>query len=308
MPPPVSAAAPSLWWRIAARRVSPSTWGWCSPSPQLRAQVLAGRRRPAPGFYAPTLGDNSGQRQADVLLSVTPPPDARHPGGGHHRRLQRGEPWNQQAVARGIGVPSSRITDLAQQPGEGVRRHPAVGRAPPHTHVRLVKALLRAAWWLDAQQGSTGARRRPGCWQTRVRGGRRGGDRQLHDRHLRYGRGTSARCRSFNVFFRHHATYPYYSDAIWYPDQMRRWGPDPRRPSRTPGSSRVAKAVYQRRASIARPPGPHRRGQAQGHRLPRLCPASRAIAAPDGFIGGLIYDGPPPQRLSAAVRHRPPGR
>ncbi|WP_239649944.1 hypothetical protein [Methylocucumis oryzae] len=28
----------------------------------------------------------------------------------------------------------------------------------------------------------------------------------------------------FNVFFRNHATYPYYSDAIWYLTQMRRWG------------------------------------------------------------------------------------
>ncbi|OZG69833.1 nitrate ABC transporter substrate-binding protein, partial [Hahella sp. CCB-MM4] len=28
----------------------------------------------------------------------------------------------------------------------------------------------------------------------------------------------------FNVFFRHNATYPYYSDAIWYLTQMRRWG------------------------------------------------------------------------------------
>ena len=28
----------------------------------------------------------------------------------------------------------------------------------------------------------------------------------------------------FNVFFRYFATYPYYSDAIWYLTQMRRWG------------------------------------------------------------------------------------
>ena len=28
----------------------------------------------------------------------------------------------------------------------------------------------------------------------------------------------------FNVFFRYNATYPFYSDAIWYLTQMRRWG------------------------------------------------------------------------------------
>ena len=31
-------------------------------------------------------------------------------------------------------------------------------------------------------------------------------------------------CPDFNVFFRYNATYPYYSDAIWYLTQMRRWG------------------------------------------------------------------------------------
>jgi nitrate/nitrite transport system substrate-binding protein len=28
----------------------------------------------------------------------------------------------------------------------------------------------------------------------------------------------------FNVFFRYNATYPYYSDCIWFLTQMRRWG------------------------------------------------------------------------------------
>ena len=28
----------------------------------------------------------------------------------------------------------------------------------------------------------------------------------------------------FNVFYRYFATYPYYSDAVWYLTQMRRWG------------------------------------------------------------------------------------
>jgi nitrate/nitrite transport system substrate-binding protein len=28
----------------------------------------------------------------------------------------------------------------------------------------------------------------------------------------------------FNVFYRYYATYPFYSDAVWYLTQMRRWG------------------------------------------------------------------------------------
>ena len=31
----------------------------------------------------------------------------------------------------------------------------------------------------------------------------------------------------FNVFYRYHATYPYYSDGVWFLTQMRRWGQIP---------------------------------------------------------------------------------
>ena len=39
-----------------------------------------------------------------------------------------------------------------------------------------------------------------------------------------YERGDVRSVPDFNVFFRYNATYPYYSDAIWYLTQMRRWG------------------------------------------------------------------------------------
>ena len=39
-----------------------------------------------------------------------------------------------------------------------------------------------------------------------------------------YEKGDKRPMPDFNVFFRHNATYPYYSDAIWYLTQMRRWG------------------------------------------------------------------------------------
>lgn len=31
----------------------------------------------------------------------------------------------------------------------------------------------------------------------------------------------------FNVFYRYHATYPFYSDGVWFLTQMRRWGQIP---------------------------------------------------------------------------------
>jgi nitrate/nitrite transport system substrate-binding protein len=39
-----------------------------------------------------------------------------------------------------------------------------------------------------------------------------------------YEKGDKREVPDFNVFFRYNATYPYYSDAIWYLTQMRRWG------------------------------------------------------------------------------------
>jgi len=39
-----------------------------------------------------------------------------------------------------------------------------------------------------------------------------------------YGKGDVRAMPDFNVFFRYFATYPYYSDAVWYLTQMRRWG------------------------------------------------------------------------------------
>jgi hypothetical protein len=72
-----------------------------------------------------------------VLLSVTPPPQM--PAtleAGTIAGYCVGEPWNQQAVAKGIGVPV--ITDdeiWKQQPGKGVRRHRGNGPSEPqHPH------------------------------------------------------------------------------------------------------------------------------------------------------------------------------
>ena len=75
---------------------------------ELRYWLAAGGIHP--GYYAPHKGDTSGQLQADALLSVTPPPQmpATLEAGTIYGYCV-GEPWNQQAVFKGIGVPV--ITD-----------------------------------------------------------------------------------------------------------------------------------------------------------------------------------------------------
>lgn len=231
VPPPVSAAALKPVVAEYRQGGKPFNMGMVFPvSPhnyELRYWLAAGGLHP--GFYAPRLGDNSGQRQADVLLSVTPPPQM--PAtleAGTIAGYSVGEPWNQQAVARGIGVPVITDNEIWRNNPEkvfGVTRQWA--ERHPNTHVRLVKALLRAAWWLDADDNGN----RRAAAKLLAKPEYVGADEQVIASSMtgtfEYARGDKRQVPDFNVFFRHHATYPYYSDAIWYLTQMRRWGQIP---------------------------------------------------------------------------------
>ncbi len=102
-----------------------------------------------PGMYTDT--DTTGTVGADVLLSVTPPPqmpatlEAGTIGG-----YCVGEPWNQQAVIRGIGVPVTTNYDIWKNNPEKVFGvSDAWAQKNPKTHVALVKALILAGQWLD---------------------------------------------------------------------------------------------------------------------------------------------------------------
>jgi len=73
---------------------------------ELRYWLAAGDIHP--GFYS--RNDISGQIAADALLSVTPPPQMPFTmEAGTIYGYSVGEPWNQQAVLKGVGVPV--ITD-----------------------------------------------------------------------------------------------------------------------------------------------------------------------------------------------------
>jgi nitrate/nitrite transport system substrate-binding protein len=97
----------------------------------------------------------------------------------------------------------------------------------PNTHVALVKALIRAGMWLDANNGAN----RKEAAQILSRSEYVGADYRVIANSMtgtfEYGRGDKRAVPDFNVFFRHFATYPYYSDAVWYLTQMRRWGQIP---------------------------------------------------------------------------------
>jgi len=189
---------------------------------ELRYWLAAGGLHP--GYYSAS--DVSGQIQADVLLSVTPPPQmpATLEAGTIHGYCV-GEPWNQQAIFRDIGVPVITDYEIWRNNPEkvfGVTR--AWAEANPNTHTALVKALIRAAVWLDA---GGGANRREAV-DILARPDYVGADADVIANSMtgtfEYAKGDVRSLPDFNVFFRYHATYPYYSDAVWYLTQMRRWG------------------------------------------------------------------------------------
>ena len=75
-----------------------------------------------PGLYSPE--DVSGQIGADALLSVTPPPQM--PAtleAGTIYGYSVGEPWNQAAVFKGIGVPVITDYEIWKNNPKGVRHH-----------------------------------------------------------------------------------------------------------------------------------------------------------------------------------------
>jgi nitrate/nitrite transport system substrate-binding protein len=180
-----------------------------------------------PGLYAPN--DVSGQIKADVLLSVTPPPQM--PAtleAGTISGYCVGEPWNQQAIFKGVGVPV--ITDYEiwkNNPEKVFGVTKTWAEKNPNTLLALTKALIRAAMWLDANNGAN----RKEAAQILSRAEYVGADYRVIANSMtgtfEYGKGDKRALPDFNVFFRYYATYPYYSDAVWYLSQMRRWGQIP---------------------------------------------------------------------------------
>ena len=191
---------------------------------ELRYWLAAGGIHP--GYYAPAKGDITGQLQADALLSVTPPPQmpATLEAGTIYGYCV-GEPWNQQAVFKGIGVPV--ITDYEiwkDNPEKVFGLTKEFTDKYPNTTVRVVKALLRAAKWLDEDNNAN----RPEAVKYLSQPNYVGADYEVIANSMtgtfEYEKGDKREVPDFNVFFRYHATYPYYSDAVWYLTQMRRWG------------------------------------------------------------------------------------
>ncbi|BBL58597.1 CmpA/NrtA family ABC transporter substrate-binding protein [Methylomonas koyamae] len=178
-----------------------------------------------PGYYSPPQ-DISGQIGADALLSVTPPPQM--PAtleSGTIFGYCVGEPWNQQAVFKGIGVPVITDEELWKDTPEkvfGVTQ--AWAEKYPNTYLAVTKALIRAAMWLDAENNKNRKEAIEMLSQKQYVGADVEVLAASMNGTFEYEKGDKRSLPDFNTFFRHGASYPSYSSAVWYLTQLRRWG------------------------------------------------------------------------------------
>jgi len=177
-----------------------------------------------PGYYAPS--DASGQLKADVLLSVVPPPQM--PAtleAGTISGYCVGEPWNQQAIFKRVGTPvmtSDQIFAATPDKIFGVTK--AWADKNPNTLIAIVKAMIRASLWLDANNGAN----RKEAAQIISRPEYVGADYGVISNSMlgtfEFDKGDKRPASNFNVFSRGYASFPFQSDGVWTLTQMRRWG------------------------------------------------------------------------------------
>ena len=260
---------------------------------ELRYWLAAGGIHP--GFYAPHKGDISGNIKADALLSVTPPPQmpATMEAGTIYGYCV-GEPWNQQAVFKGIGVPVITDYEIWKNNPEkvfGVSKEWA--DKYPNTHIRVVKALIRAAQWLDENNNAN----RPEAVKILAKSQYVGADAEVIANSMtgtfEYEKGDKRAVPDFNVFFRYNATYPYYSDAIWYLTQMRRWG---QIAEQKPDAwyMDTAKKVYRPDIYALAAKELIKEGKVKAADFPDLDKESGFKPPQTEFIDGITYDGKKP--------------
>jgi nitrate/nitrite transport system substrate-binding protein len=242
-----------------------------------------------PGFYTPT--DTDGTTEAEVLLSVTPPPQM--PAvllAGTVQGVCVNEPWHTQISVRGIGMPvSSSYWYHRGLPDKVFGVTKDFADKNPNTVKALVRALMLAGKWLDAS-----VENRDEAAKILSRPEYVGADYAIVSRMLKgkfgYGEDDIRDEPDWDVFFRGNATYPYYSGAIWWLTQMRRWGQMESKPD--DWYLELAKKVYQPEIWTAAAKELVARGKLTDAEIPQT-DGFKSHPATD-FIDRIAFDGRKP--------------
>lgn len=241
-----------------------------------------------PGMY--TSDNIQGQVDAEVLLSVTPPPQmpATLESGTIYGYCV-GEPWNQQAVFKGIGVPVVTNYDIWKNNPEKVFvMTKKFIEENPNTAIAVTKALIRAGKWLDEpgnRKEAVSILSKPeyvGAPENVLANSMTGT--------FEFEKGDKREMPDFNVFYKYNATYPFYSDAVWFLTQMRRWGQIP--------DSKPAEWYDQKAKEVYRPDIWKKAAQllVEEEKIPATdIPETDGYKPATGdFIDGKSYDGKDP--------------
>lgn len=264
---------------------------------ELRYWLAAGGVNP--GYYAGG-SDVTGNISADANLSVTPPPQM--PAtleAGTIEGYCVGEPWNQAAVQKKIGVPvvtDEQIWHLNPEKVLGLRKDFA--EKYPATTAAMLRAIIKAQQWLDADNGANRAE----AVQILSQPNYVGADAEVIGASMTgkftFEPGDTRPAPDFNIFFREYAGYPFYSDAIWYLTQMRRWGQI--------GEDKAdqwyldtAKAVYRPDLYLTAANKLAKDGVIPADAIPQT---DGFKAEQSGFIDGITYNGKAPNAYLAKFK------
>ncbi|MEL6318239.1 MAG: CmpA/NrtA family ABC transporter substrate-binding protein, partial [Pseudomonadota bacterium] len=178
-----------------------------------------------PGFYA--VDAPYGFLKADIDLAAFPP--SYMPVALVARFLDGfaiAEPWGRQALIEGAGVPVvTGAQILPPMANKVLAMRARFVDDEPETVNALLKAVLRGALWIEAERAAGRA-----AELAALLGDARyvGADPAVLEPPLagafEFERGRPEEAADFTAFAADFASYPFYSDAIWYLTQMRRWG------------------------------------------------------------------------------------
>ncbi len=248
-----------------------------------------------PGMYTST--DIKGFTGGDIELSTTPPPQM--PAtleSGKNVAYCVGEPWNQQAVAKGIGVPVVTNYDIWKNNPEkvfGVTKKWADEN--PNTHIAVVKALIRAGKWLDETDASGKLVNREEACRILSQKNYVGADYDVLKASMTgyffFQKSDKREMPDFNVFFKYDSSYPWYSDGVWFLTQMRRWG-QITEPKTAEWYAETAKSVYQPEVYLEAAKHLLEEGHVEKSEIPWESDGYKVPTS--DFIDGIEYDGKDP--------------
>jgi len=262
-----------------------------------------------PGMYTAT--DIGGRTDAEVELSVTPPPMM--PATLESGNIQGycvGEPWNQQAVAKGIGVPVTTNYDIWKNNPEkvfGVSKKWADEN--PQTMLAVTKALIKAGKWLDETDADGNLVNRVEAAQILSRPDYVGADFDVIKNSMTgffFFQKTDKRpMPDFNVFFKYHSTYPWYSDGVWFLTQMRRWG-QITEPKSAEWYAETAEEVYKPAIYLEAAKLLLEEGFIEESDIPWETDGYKPATPETDFIDGIVFDGKDPLGYLAkhAIGHK----